>query len=203
MKNKKLIISLGSGAVLLAVIATATFFALFQSGQKTEASLATGKIDVQLVEKFEGSNGSGDAGTNPDSEGLENATKTIKGDNKGSQPAYVRVKIFPQVEEYDDDNGWTICGDVPTNYAKYDINNENWIEDNGYYYYKSILPAGETTSEIVISNLTLDVPDVIKQNIKHKKLRVNMLVEMEATQSSNELYKLNWNIDSLPAGVEQ
>lgn len=204
MNKKKLIIAAGSSLAVLATIATATFFAIFQSGQKTETSLTTGVINVDLVESFTGSNGDKDYGTNPDKDGLENATKVITGVNTGTQPAYVRVKIFPQVESLNTDDEWEVDGAVATNYVKYDQSNDGWVDGgDGYWYYTKKLPAGETTPAITITNLRLDMPDVIASINNWKTFRVNMLVELEATQASNDLYKLNWGIDKLPSSVEQ
>lgn len=204
MNKKKIIIAAGSSLAVLATIATATFFAIFQSGQKTETSLTTGVINVDLVESFKGSNGDKDYGTNPDKDGLENATKVITGVNTGTQPAYVRVKIFPQVESLNELNKWTVDGAVSTNYVKYNQSNDGWVDGgDGYWYYTKKLPAGETTPAITITNLELDLPDVIANLNDGKTFRVNMLVELEATQASNDLYKLNWGIDKLPSSVEQ
>lgn len=205
MKKKKILIAAGSSLAVLAAIATATFFAIFQSGQKTETSLTTGVINVELVETFKGSNGDENEGTNPDGEGLEDATKVITGVNTGTQPAYVRVKIFPQVEYKDkDEEKWFVDGAIATNYVVYNQENDGWVDGgDGYWYYTKKLPAGETTSAITITDLRLEMPDVIADLNKNKTLRVNMLVELEATQASNELYKINWGIDKLPASVEQ
>lgn len=204
MKKKKILIAAGSSLAVLAAIATATFFAIFQSGQKTETSLTTGVINVELVETFKGSNGDESEGTDPNSEGLEDATKVITGVNTGTQPAYVRVKIFPQVESQNDFGDWIVDGAIATNYVVYNQENDGWVYGgDGYWYYTKKLPAGETTSAITITDLRLEMPDVIAQLNQEKILRVNMLVELEATQASNELYKINWGIDKLPASVEQ
>jgi hypothetical protein len=203
MKKKKLIIAIVASLAVIAALATATFFAIFKDDQRAETSLQTGKIDVQLIESFKGSNGEEEEGTDPDGYGLENATKIITGENTGTQPAYVRVKIFPQIESCDADGAWSIFGGIPTNYVTYDQDDTDWVDGgDGYYYYTKILPVGETTSPITITNLSIDAPDLIMSNYTKETLRVNMLVKMEATEASNELYKLNWSIDSLPSGVE-
>lgn len=220
-----MITALSSLAVLL-LLGTATFFAFFNSGQKTETSLNTGVINVQLVERFgqpsdtdgdgqpddkdgdgipdvtEDPDGDGDI--NPDTGGAaEGAIKVITGDNIGTQPAYVRVKIFPQVDKLDKGK-WVVCGGIPANYILYDQKDDGWVDGgDGYFYYTRILPAGQTTAPIIISNLHLDMPNIIAETYKDETLRVDMLVKMESTQASNELYKLNWGIDHLPAGVEE
>lgn len=225
MKRKQVIIAVCSSLVVLAGIATATFFAIFNSGQKTETSLQTGVVNVQLVERFgppkdtdgdgkpddsdgdgipdvnEDPNGNGDE--NPDTDGAaENSIKVITGDNIGTQPAYIRVKIFPQVE-INTNGTWNVSGGIPASYIFYTQENNGWVDGNdGYFYYTKILPAGETTTPIIVSNLHLDMPDIIAETYKNDKLRVNMLVKLESTQASNELYKINWGLDSLPPGVE-
>lgn len=203
MKNKnKIAILCTTAAVLL--LGTASFMAFFISDKAAQTDMPTGIVNVDLVEDFTGSNGGNEEGTDPDGEGLENATKVIKGHNTGTQPAYVRVKIFPVVETLQFGN-WYVNGGISTSYIKYDISNSGWTynESDGYYYYNKILNATEETSEITVKNLRLEMPDEIASIYQYDTLRVNMLVQLESTQSSNELWKINWGIDSLPSSVEQ
>ena len=206
MKNKKMLIAVGSGVGVLALVATATFFAFFQGGDKTETSVTTGVVNVELIESFP-DGGSSDE-IDPSNPGVDDATKVITGENTGTQPAYVRVKVFPQIEEYDARNGYKLCG-VPTSYATYTESKDGWIDGNdGYYYYAKILQPGETTSPITISDVNIDIPSNLVdiepyEGAINRGMRLNMVVELESTQASNELYKLNWNLTSLPAGVEQ
>lgn len=236
-KTKKLLIAVCSLAVVLGVVATASFFAIFANRQKAETSIATGKIQVDLVEEFIGPGGEPYDPKNPDDpvrnpdpiptpdpddpnppvpeetpgpyEGPgapEGTTKIIKGNNTGTQPAYVRVRIFPVVETFIDGE-WVIHGGIPANYIvwnqTYSVNG-NWIynADDDYYYYKYIVPAGEMTSTIEVRNLHADLPEYLQIQFGEDILRVNMLVSMESCQSSNGMYRQNWNIDKLPAGVE-
>ena len=200
-----MLIAVGSGVGVLALVATATFFAFFQGGDKTETSVTTGVVNVELIESFP-DGGSSDE-IDPSNPGVDDATKVITGENTGTQPAYVRVKVFPQIEKYERGN-YKLCG-VPTSYATYTEEKEGWMDGNdGYYYYAKILQPGETTSPITISDVSIDIPSNLVdiepyEDAIAKGMRLNMVVELESTQASNELYKLNWNLESLPAGVEQ
>lgn len=220
--TKKIIITACSLAVVLGAVST-SFFAIFANRQKAETAITTGKIQVDLVEEFKGPDGDpydpkdpDDPVRDPDDPDTppyigpgapDGATKVIKGTNSGSQPAYVRVRIFPMVETQTESGEWTTHGGIPANCIKYDQNESvpgNWIysDEDDYWYYKHILPVGETTSTIEISNLHVDLPEYLQIQYGEDIIRVNMLVTLESSQASNGLYRQNWNIDNLPAGVE-
>lgn len=199
MKKSKLKIIIASVAVgLVAIVGTLTFNAIFQSNQKADTSVTTGIVNVDLKETFPEAD---EFGAPMDS------VKTIWGENTGTQKAYVRVKLFPVVEVYDDIyETWNTYGAVSTSFIKYDLNlNDSWIYDEttDYYYYKEILDPSTSTQQMIVENLRIEAPNIIQSKyIDGYTLRINLLVQLESCQASNELYKLNWGIDSLPSGVE-
>lgn len=211
--TRKTIIAVVSVVVVLAVIATASFFAIFANRQKAETSIQTGKIDVKLVETFEGSDYDPDDPPfrvpEDDDEpyegpGLSGAVKTIKGVNEGTQPAYVRVRIFPSIETLLSDGTWAVHGGIPVQRINYVHEYDGWVDGgDGYWYYTRILKPGEETSVMVIKELTVDLTEDEIAAYGNDMLRVDVLVRLESTQASNELWKINWNIDKLPAAVEQ
>lgn len=222
-KTKKILITVCSFAVLMATL-SAAFFAIFANREKAETAITTGKIQVDLVEEFRGPDGDPYDPSNPDDpvrdpddpdnpgpyEGdgaPEGTVKIIKGVNTGTQPAYVRARIFPMVETLTDGGEWITHGGIPANCIVYEQNESvpgSWIysDKDDYWYYKYVLPVGETTSTIEISDLHLELPEYLQIQYGEDKVRVNMLVTLESTQASNGLYRQNWNIDNLPAGVE-
>lgn len=225
MKTKKTLIAIGSVVALLAVIATASFVAIFANRERTDTSINTGVIDVKLVETFEPEdpNDPGD----PDDGGLKHAVKKVHGVNEGTQPAYVRVRLFSSIEVKDEDTGeWAVHGGIPVSRIHYEQKSDAWVDGgDGFLYYKFILEPGEETEEILVRNMHLDfvgdnsecpvesdgssckmitndsAGDLTK--FKNDKIRINMLVSLESCQASNELYKLNWGLDKLPSQVEQ
>jgi len=218
-KQRKIIIAVCSLAVVLAVVASASFFAFFANRQKAETSITTGKIQVDLIETFpeeftDDPDNPDDDYNEPDDKGAPvGTTKNIKGHNSGTQPAYVRVRIFPIVETLPEGSSeWVVHGGIPVDCIKYDQNElktnpstNMWIynESDDYWYYKAILQPGEDTSNILIENLHVELPEYLQVQYGGDELRINMLVTLESCQSSNGLYRQNWNIENLPAGVEQ
>jgi len=202
MRKRKTIISICAVVAMLSVVATGTFFAIFKNSKTNNKEIQTGTVDVRLVETFVDGNGSPAGGTDASGYGLQNATKTITGKNVGDQPAYVRVQLFPIVEYYYDlGREWKQCG-INSNLVEYNISCQNWIDGgDGYLYYNKPVSAGGSTSTITINNLDLVLPDIIASEWKDYTLRVRMETILEATQSTNNLYKINWGIDNLPAGV--
>lgn len=220
----KTLVTAACVALVLAVVASASFFAIFASRQKAENSINTGIINVELQEEFKPGGGSeppvdpsdpNSPAKDPDDPdappykgtGAENAVKIIKGYNSGTQPAYVRVRLFPVVETMVSDSPieWNVHGGIPANRVEYDLDDTGWIysADDDYYYYSKILQPGETTPEMTVSNLGVDLNEAEQVLYGEDTLRVNMLVTLESSQASNGLWRQNWGIEALPVGVEQ
>lgn len=209
--TRKTVIAVVSVVAVLALIATASFFAIFANRQKAETSIQTGKIDVKLVETFEGDDYDPDDPPHrtPDDDpyegpGLSGAVKTVKGVNEGTQPAYVRVRIFPSIETQLPDGTWAVHGGIPVQRINYVHEYDGWVDGgDGYWYYTRILKPGEETSAMVIKELTVDLTEDEQAAYGEDILRVDVLIRLESTQASNELWKINWGIDKLPGAVEQ
>lgn len=116
--------------------------------------------------------------------------------NQGSTPALIRVAIVPRwVDE--SNNPWP--GDVSSNVVNIEYaNSSSWLKDNdGYHYYKSIVPGGTSTNEI-IKSVSLNIFDD-NGNFKPgydqyegKTLIVD--VKAEAVEASQEAYSKVWPV---------
>ena len=147
IKNKKTIVAI-TALLLIAVVGIT--FAYFQSTGTFANVFQTGKYRLVTTEVFE----------SPDNwKPGETIEKTITTKNEGTIPAAVRVSY---TEEWFDSEEHDITNSIDEGSAIINFaNTDEWIEENGYYYYKYILEPNETTSSF-ISSVTLneDLDDV-------------------------------------------
>ena len=146
MKNKKSLVAII--AVLLVAIIGGTF-AYFQSTGSFVNIFQTGTYRLVTTEVFE----------SPDNwKPGEEIEKTIVTKNEGTIPAAVRVSYTEQWLDGETDITNSIEeGSVIINFD----NTNEWIEENGYYYYKYILAPGQTTSSFIKSvTLNEDLDEV-------------------------------------------
>ena len=141
MKNKKSLIGIG---LLLLVAAVGVTFAYYTSSDSFVNIFNAGKYKVKVVEEF----------VSPDNwTPGETVPKTVTAKNEGSVDAAVRISY---VEKWETLEGTDITAQVNPNPAIINFSNTNdWILDNGYYYYKFILEPNNTSSSF-ISGVTLD-----------------------------------------------
>ena len=70
-------------------------------------------------------------------------SKIVQIKNTGGQDAWVRISLNKAITLVDG-----VEGEVDLSLISYDLNTEYWIEQNGYYYYNTILKSGETTKPL-------------------------------------------------------
>lgn len=104
--------------------------------------------------------------------------KTVTAKNIGSYPIYVRVKVdslFVLAEKYEGRED-----EIDYSHITYDIDYENWIYSDGYYYYKTPLYKGETTPTLIKSvSFSQEMDNFYKGSTAYVKVRV------EIVQSNN------------------
>ena len=155
MKNKKTIVAII--AVLLVAVVGVTF-AYFQSTGTFENIFQTGVYRLVTREVFE----------SPDNwtPGQE-VPKTITTTNEGTFPAAVRISYTEQW--LDGETDITSSVDEGSAIINFD-NTSDWIEEDGYYYYKYILNPEETTSSFIKSvtlNEELDEVNCTEEGLTH------------------------------------
>lgn len=217
MKNMKKQYKIATIAATLGLSLAAVGIGAFAylNDNKTAANdMTTGSVGVDLVEDFDTSGGE---------EGTTETNKTFWGVATGSKKSLARASIFVSVEAYNEDTStWEVYGQIPANAVTYDIDYTGWNQgEDGYYYYGKVLepnpnPGTNTettpdtwdeaktymTSQIKITNVAID--DYYSDLLEDRKVRINMLVNMETCQATNGAYHLSWgdiDEDLLPEGV--
>ena len=108
---------------------------------------------------------------------IENGLQDIKVENEGTSDCYIRVRLVPK---------WS---DPSLSISDVDINiGGDWIEKDGYYYYKKILKTGEETLNL-IDNIFIPTNEGASFTLK---------VVAEGVQTTLEAWKDVWSINSLP-----
>ncbi|MBQ2887848.1 MAG: hypothetical protein IJE29_02855 [Firmicutes bacterium] len=135
MKTKKSLITLASLAIILLVGVGATLaFLVMKSGPVTN-TFVPGNVEVTVQESFAQG-------------GTEKTDVCIK--NIGTVDAYIRVAIIPT---WEDDEGNPVG--VSASLSDLDItwtNNNNWQQGaDGFWYYTSPVPAGDSTENLIAS----------------------------------------------------
>lgn len=140
MKRKILILSVL--AILVAILAANTL-AYFTADTKAHNVITTGDVAIQLNEwadeartkKFESP-----VGVMPGTE----VTKIVEVKNVGTGSAWVRVELTVEVWSSDKKQ-------LPLEHVTLDINETDWTDQDGYYYYNKPLAPGETTEPLFTS----------------------------------------------------
>ena len=121
---------------LLAMVSTGTI-AYFTVNQKAQNAITTGELSFQLHQT------TADGTPYPDEPIVimpgDVQSKIVTVENTGMRPMYLRIKLTAAVNDGALD---------ATECMLLDINESDWIVDGEYYYYKTALEAGETTTPL-------------------------------------------------------
>lgn len=198
MGNKKKIII--SATIIALLIISTVVWALFTARKDDAANIQVGEIEVVLEEDW------------PDDVtefGIERNQKKVWGRSTGDKKAYVRMRFVPIVEYYyvekDDNDNITLAewrtAPIPQENIRVKVKNaSDWVLQGNYYYYKSILNPGETTSKIDIEWEVYEMPSEIA---RYEKIRTDVRVILEYAQTTNDAWKELFQIEDLPSGVER
>lgn len=97
---------------------------------------------------------------------------TLQAENTGEHPAYVRMEIAPDEEGI----------------MSFNINQEYWIYEDGYYYYKEELKAGEK-SEPLFTEVSFDSATLDDGYIEKKLLLDFILYGVQSENNGSEPLK--------------
>lgn len=210
-KNIKLVVIV---ALLIAfIVLIPVGYALFSDHKQDTATAKVGKIEVILKENWPErgeSDPNGEPGDKYDEFGIKKYTKKIWGQSVGDLPAYVRVRCIPIVEYYvepatGETEGKWITAPVPQENiqvlvtAKDNSDVTTWIQGGDYWYYKNILPAGADTASMTVDWQVVELPS----ELSGKRIRSDVRVILEYSQTTNNKWKEIFKIDALPEGVEE
>lgn len=114
-------------AAMLSVLGVTGVTAYFLDADEMNNRLTVGYNDVEITEEFP------DPNPTPGGE----VKKIVKFSNTGDVPCYVRAKLVFSNGEAEE-------------ISVMDLNRADWIEeDDGYYYYKKVLPVGGQTESLL------------------------------------------------------
>lgn len=184
MRRKLLIVAL---AAAFASIAALGSLAYFTSSGSARNVITAGNIRIELIEEDE------DAGPFPNQgiTGVMPGTETVKRvyvKNTGDNDAWIRLSVETLIEL---NPAYAKPGlDADAGLVSFDMDEENWLYLDGYYYFKSALPEGESTSPLFTA-VTFS-PDM---GNAYMECTVNVDITAEAVQAAN-----NGNVVTEAAG---
>lgn len=160
--SKKMICLVATAAILSGTLAVKSAYAYF-----TTYSSAKGSVEFQL----------GHTETIPHEE-VKAGKKIVSIENTGDYDCYVRVRAYAG-------------NDYQNNLSYADGGSGNWYDGNdGYWYYKKILPKGETTETVIIN-----IPQELFSDLEDDQ-DLNVIVIQECTpvqyDDQGEAYA-DWN----------
>jgi len=105
-------------------------------------------------------------------------SKIVSVANTGLSEAWIRVKIEAKIVSAD---GKELSGKLPNGspVMSFEIS-ENWVEKDGYYYYKNPVAPGKNTDELMKEV----VFDLLMGN-EYQNCTANLIVSAEAVQTAN------------------
>lgn len=120
--------------------------------------------------------------------------KLVKVKNHSTADALIRISINPRwVDE--NENPW--AGDISFIQLNFS-NSSKWENGNdGYYYYKEIVPKDKST-ESILESVQLNIPENLKARYKGKKVIID--VDSEAVQATQDGYKATWG--NVPSNIQ-
>ena len=103
-------------------------------------------------------------------------SRILRVENVGSHPMYVRVAIHME--------GSTAQGSTfdASAMVSYQLNEDAWLYQDGWYYYKQPLAPDETTEELMTQVIFADISTISQQ---YPGSRFDMQVDAQAVQSEN------------------
>lgn len=141
MNMKKKAISIALAACIAAAAAVGTTMAYLTDKEEAQNAMTIGNVDITLTEPNWTATGEAEAEDLYPGEAVAK-DPTVK--NIGKNPAFVRIKLeMPESVQFT----------FRTDYQ--DGISADWAEYDGYYYYKGVLPAGET-ADALFDQVVLD-----------------------------------------------
>jgi predicted ribosomally synthesized peptide with SipW-like signal peptide len=172
--KKKVLIGL-SVVALVALLAVGTWAWFTATADPVENIFTAGTVKISIENTYENV-----TNWNPGDE--EEGTITVT--NDGTKCAYVRVKL---------DAGWDGANLAADNVGLA-LNEDKWVNYEGYYYYIGTLESGDTT-ESLLSSVTLLG---FETGNEYQGASFTVEVKADAVQCTNDAYKDVWELDALP-----
>lgn len=167
MNTKKKAVSIALAACIAAVAVAGTTMAYLTDKADAKNVMTIGKVDITLTEPNWTATGEKEAA---DLYPGEAVAKDPTVENVGQNPAFVRIKLeMPESVQF------TFRTDYQDGISK------DWEEYEGYYYYKAVLPAGET-ADALFDQVVLD-PNTTNA-VAGEKAQINVFAEAVQAQGA-------------------
>lgn len=174
---------------IAAVLLVGGIYAFFSDRVSAETSLQAGTVLVKLEE---------DAPFNDlasiSEEGADTNEKIFRAKSMCTLDTYVRARIIPVIEKYDEAEGRYVVIPVDVNDIALNISAPNWVQSDGYYYYEEILKPEALSKDVQVTVESINN----SENYQDTNVRITLRVELEAAQVRNDIWKQIFNIESLP-----
>lgn len=172
--TKKKILLLVSIILCLSCVTVGTL-AYFTAAETVHNVITSGNVDIDLIEQS-----STDDGLVPfeDMDGIVpgvTVSKIVSVKNTGVGTAWVRIAVEKEIQLAPG-----VEGDVDLALIELDIDTENWVEEDAYYYYTKPLAVGEST-EPLFTTVTFDET----MGNMYQKSKAFIDVRAEAVQVAN------------------
>lgn len=173
MKKKILLVT---AVVICLSIAASGTLAYFTAENVTNNVIASGGVDIELVEQTEGEDGTlvdfpteGVKGVMPGAD----ISKIVSVKNTGESEAWIRLRVVASIKATDGTN-------LPAEVMDYEIS-ENWYMDlDGYIYYTKPVAPGESTD--ILFDTVHFAPDMGNE---YQNCTANITISAQAVQTSN------------------
>ena len=176
--DKKKITWIAAASVLLMCCAAPTI-AFLTKQTETDNVITFGNVRLQLHEttlnedrqevEFEEE-------TQTDITHTDRLSRIVRVENIGSQPVYLRVALSMSGIEED---GTTFKAD---DYVSYQLNEKDWIYDDGWYYYKTELAPDLTTEELMTEVIFNEINEITE---KYPGSEFKLNIDAQGVQSKN------------------
>ena len=169
--TKKKIVSLSLVIALLATLVIGGTLAYFTDTDDATNTFTVGNVEIDLTEPDWDASGATDAPTVYPGEAL---AKDPTVENKGANPCFVRIKVTGL-------DSLKNAGLSEQDIALRNVDTAHWTynEEDGYYYYKGILAAGQKVEDL----FTHIVMPTDLNNETVKDTPYNVVVKAEAVQA--------------------
>ena len=174
MRKKLLAVAMAVICLSIAAYGTVAYFTA--NGTATNVVTA-GNVAIEIKETAIAEDG-GDLVTYEDVTGIVPGTevsKIVQVENTGDNPAYVRIQVTKDITLAEG-----MSGETDTNLIQLDLNMDDWVEKDGYYYYKYSISADEMTTPLFTSVSFHQEMGNLYQNC-----RASVTVQAQAVQAEN------------------
>lgn len=174
MRKKLLVVAIAVICLSMAAYGTVAYFTADDIATNV---VTAGNVDVTLKETAIPAEGGKPVpfenviGVMPGTE----VSKIVEVENTGDNEAYIRVRVEKAIALAEG-----VTGEADTSLISLNVDTQNWVEKDGYYYYTKPLSAGETTAPL-FTTVTFEAG---MENL-YQNSKATIRVFVQAVQSDN------------------